>query len=50
MLVIDFSMCKIVGYYLSLDMRVENVVKVLKMVVKDKWYVGNSVYYLDRGL
>ncbi len=49
-LVTDSSTRKIVGHHLSLDMRAENVVKALKMAVKDKRYAGNSVHHSDRGL
>ena len=49
-LVTDSGSRKIVGHHLSLDMRAENVVKALKMAVKDKRYVENSVHHSDRGV
>jgi|TARA_B100000700_G_scaffold331767_1_gene468251 transposase InsO family protein len=38
------------GHHLSLDMRDENVVKALKMALKNKQYVDNSVHRSDTGL
>ncbi|WBA08196.1 IS3 family transposase [Salinivibrio kushneri] len=48
-LVTDASSRKIVGYHVSEDMKVDNVVKALKMAVKDKRYIGNAVHHSDRG-
>ena len=49
-LVTDSGSRKIVGHHLSSDMKAENVVKALKMAVKDNRYKGNAVHHSDRGL
>ncbi len=49
-LVTDASSRKIVGYHLSTNMKAENVVKALRMAVKDKRYIGNAVHHSDRGV
>lgn len=48
-LVTDARSRKIVGHHLSKDMKADNVVKALKMAVKDKRYFGNAVHHSDRG-
>ncbi|WP_139294740.1 IS3 family transposase [Salinivibrio sp. ES.052] len=48
-LVTDANSRKIVGHHVSEDMKVDNVVKALKMAVKDKRYIGNAVHHSDRG-
>jgi len=49
-LVTDSDTRKIVGHHVSVDMKAENVVKALKMAVKDKRYINNTVHHSDRGL
>ena len=48
-LVTDAASRKIVGHHLSADMKAENVVKALKMAVRDKRYIANAVHHSDRG-
>ena len=48
-LVTDAGSRKIVGHYLSEDMKAGNVVKALKMAVKDKRYIANAIHHSDRG-
>ncbi|BFT30551.1 hypothetical protein D210916BOD24_17270 [Alteromonas sp. D210916BOD_24] len=49
-LVTDAGSRKIVGHHLSSDMKSENVVKALKMALRDKRYINNAVHHSDRGL
>uniref|UniRef100_UPI0013D7741D IS3 family transposase n=1 Tax=Agarivorans sp. Alg241-V36 TaxID=2305992 RepID=UPI0013D7741D len=48
-LVTDAASRKIVGHHLSEDMKADSVVKALKMAVKDKRYIANTVHHSDRG-
>lgn len=49
-LVTDAYSRKIMGYHLSNDMSSENVVKALKMAVKNKITTNQTVHHSDRGL